>query len=221
MDICPGDIAVQANAVDASVLQAACAESGRVGLGREGGVDAAVEGVGGITQIAPVGVAVGVLVGPEIEVVLAVGGIGLIAQRIPGVLPEAVGALQIQVGKGRGRVRKADVPDEQSFAGQVAVVVGALPAAVFQEEEFPTSQGYMVQGAAAADILQGHGVGGAVGPGDLGPAQLHAAPGRKGGGSIIAVPAQGAPTHQAPVADAGRVVFRSAGIFGPQKLGVE
>ena len=69
----------------------------RVGVrgGRERRAPARAEDIGGIAEVARVGLGVRLVVGPEVEVVPAVDGIGRPAQRESGLCPAAVGALQV------------------------------------------------------------------------------------------------------------------------------
>ena len=217
-----GQVFFDADVFDADAAAAVAAVGGGVGLQGERPEADAVERVCAVSQVARVSLGVVRVVRPEVQVVLSRLAVGRFSERVAAVFPASVGALQIDQGAGEsvlGRGEPFDVPDEQAFSGDMAVVVvsGARP--VLEQEEFLAGQGQFEDRASQTHILQADLLGNSFNFFQFGPAEFDAAPGTEAVRAVIPVPARGAPAHQAPAADAGGILLRS-GVFPLQKLHV-
>ena len=178
--------------------------------GQVGALEAvAVEGVGGVSLVAVVVAGVGLVMGPEIEVVAAAETVRLLAG-VAAVGEQSVGADEIDLLVALLVVVRplVDVPDQQPARGYVAVVEAAGVLAVLDQEVLLLGDRDPVHGPAAVDLLH---LETAQRFGDFEevpvllaePAQLRQRPGAEHSRAIIVfvIPPEGAEPHQPPPAD--------------------
>ena len=161
-------------------------------------------------RFARVRLGIGLVPGPEVEVVAAVERVRRAAHGEPAFLPAAVGALQIDDPVRLGDVAGAvagDVPDEQALGRDPPVVPGGA-GPVLQQEVLLPAGGDADQVSGPRHVPQDDPLRRLVDLGDGGPSEAETAPRGEADGAVAAPPAEGPPAHEAPVADARRIVGR-------------